>query len=77
MRNEAEGTPELLSFLAMKIVVQNSRSSVWHLLALFTIVFWGTSFVSTKVLLGYDFSAVQIFTFRFLNRQGADKKGSW
>ena len=66
MRNEAEGTPELLSFLAMKIVSQNSRSSVWHLLALFTIVFWGTSFVSTKVLLGYDFSAVQIFTFRFV-----------
>jgi hypothetical protein len=68
VRNEAEGTPELLSFLAMKIVSQNSRSSVWNLLALFTIVFWGTSFVSTKVLLGYDFSAVQIFTFRFLNR---------
>ena len=66
MRNEAEGTPELLSFSAMKIVSQNSRSSVWHLLALFTIVFWGTSFVSTKVLLGYDFSAVQIFTFRFV-----------
>lgn len=66
MRNEAEGTPELLSFLAMKIVSQNSRSSVWHLLALSTIVFWGTSFVSTKVLLGYDFSAVQIFTFRFV-----------
>jgi drug/metabolite transporter (DMT)-like permease len=66
VRNEAEGTPELLSFSAMKIVVQNSRSSVWHLLALFTIVFWGTSFVSTKVLLGYDFSAVQIFTFRFV-----------
>lgn len=66
MRNEAEGTPELLSFLAMKIVCQNSKSSVWHLLALFTIVFWGTSFVSTKVLLGYDFSAVQIFTFRFV-----------
>lgn len=50
----------------MKIVCQNSKSSVWHLLALFTIVFWGTSFVSTKVLLGYDFSAVQIFTFRFV-----------
>lgn len=50
----------------MKIVCQNSKSSVWHLLALFTIVFWGTSFVSTKVLLEYEFSAVQIFTFRFV-----------
>lgn len=49
-----------------KFFTQNSKSSVWHLLALFTIVFWGTSFVSTKVLLGYDFSAVQIFTFRFV-----------
>lgn len=66
MGQPSRGTPELLSFLAMKIVSQNSRSSVWHLLALFTIVFWGTSFVSTKVLLGYDFSAVQIFTFRFV-----------
>ena len=37
----------------------------WHLLAIGTIAFWGTSFVSTKVLLNHGFSAVQIFTLRF------------
>jgi drug/metabolite transporter (DMT)-like permease len=38
----------------------------WHLLAIVTVAFWGTSFVSTKVLLNHDFSAVQIFTLRFV-----------
>lgn len=37
----------------------------WHFLAVVTIAFWGTSFVSTKVLLNHGFSAVQIFTIRF------------
>ena len=37
----------------------------WHILAIATIAFWGTSFVSTKVLLHHGFSAVQIFTLRF------------
>ena len=37
----------------------------WHILAITTITFWGTSFVSTKVLLNHGFSAVQIFTLRF------------
>ena len=41
-------------------------SAFWHLLAIVTVAFWGTSFVSTKVLLNHDFSAVQIFTLRFL-----------
>lgn len=41
------------------------NTAFWHLLAIMTILFWGTSFVSTKVLLGHDFSAVQIFTIRF------------
>lgn len=69
MRNayEAEGTPELLSFSLMKIAVKNLRGTfVFHFLAFVTVLFWGTSFVSTKVLLGYDFSAVQIFTIRFV-----------
>ncbi|WP_297944533.1 DMT family transporter [uncultured Fibrobacter sp.] len=39
--------------------------ALWHLLAIITIAFWGTSFVSTKVLLNHGFSAVQIFTLRF------------
>lgn len=38
----------------------------WHLLAILTVVVWGTSFVSTKVLLNHDFSAVFIFFLRFV-----------
>ena len=41
------------------------NAALWHLLAITTIVFWGTSFVSTKVILNHGFSAVQIFTLRF------------
>ena len=36
-----------------------------HLSALFTIVIWGTTFISTKVLLT-DFQPVEILFFRFL-----------
>lgn len=39
---------------------------VWHLLAILTVTFWGTSFVSTKVLLSYGFSAIFIFFVRFV-----------
>jgi len=38
---------------------------IWHLFAIVTIIFWGTSFVSTKVLIEHDFSAIQIFFIRF------------
>lgn len=47
--------------------MKNSPGSmaIWHVCAILTIVFWGTSFVSTKVLINHGFSAVQIFTIRF------------
>ena len=41
-------------------------SGLWHLLAILTIVLWGTSFVSTKVLLIHGFSATLIFYLRFV-----------
>ena len=41
-----------------------SRRSVGHLAALFTIIIWGTTFISTKVLL-VDFKPVEILFFRF------------
>lgn len=51
----------------MKIAVKNLRGTfVFHFFAFVTVLFWGTSFVSTKVLLEYEFSAVQIFTIRFV-----------
>lgn len=54
-------------FEPVKIGVKTSSGSmaIWHILAICTIVFWGTSFVSTKVLINHGFSAVQIFTIRF------------
>ena len=42
-----------------------NNMALWHILAIATIAFWGTSFVSTKVLLNHGFTAVQIFTLRF------------
>ena len=42
-----------------------NNMALWHLLAIGTVAFWGTSFVSTKVLLNHGFTAVQIFTLRF------------
>lgn len=39
---------------------------IWHLLAILTVVVWGTSFVSTKLLLGFGFSAIFIFFLRFI-----------
>lgn len=37
-----------------------------HLLALLTIVLWGTTFVSTKILLQHDLSPLEILGARFL-----------
>ena len=42
-----------------------SRKSAGHLAALFTIIIWGTTFISTKVLLT-DFKPVEILFFRFV-----------
>ena len=41
------------------------NSTKGHLLALFTVGVWGTTFISTKVLLG-RFQAVEIMLFRFI-----------
>ncbi|MDK8194089.1 DMT family transporter [Paenibacillus sp. UMB7766-LJ446] len=42
-----------------------NKISTGHLLALLTILIWGTTFISTKVLL-IDFTPVEILFFRFL-----------
>lgn len=44
--------------------MENKRS-VGHLTALFTVVIWGTTFISTKVLL-VDFQPAEILLFRFV-----------
>lgn len=42
-----------------------NKSSAGHLAALFTVIIWGTTFISTKVLLA-DFQPVEILFFRFI-----------
>lgn len=42
-----------------------SKKSTGHLAAIFTILIWGTTFISTKVLL-VDFQPVEILFFRFV-----------
>lgn len=44
--------------------MENKRS-VGHLTALFTVIIWGTTFISTKVLL-VDFQPAEILLFRFV-----------
>ncbi len=46
--------------------MQERGTLFWHLMAILTVVIWGTSFVSTKILLSYGFSAVFIFFVRFI-----------
>ena len=43
--------------------MENKRSA-GHLAALFTVIIWGTTFISTKVLLE-DFQPAEILFFRF------------
>jgi drug/metabolite transporter (DMT)-like permease len=38
----------------------------WHILAVITVFIWGTTFVSTKYLLGQGFGAVEIMVIRFI-----------
>lgn len=38
----------------------------YHIIAIFTIIVWGTTFVSTKVLINYGLSPVEIFVYRYL-----------
>lgn len=39
---------------------------VYHLMAIVTVIIWGTTFVSTKVLLGYGLMPEEILLYRFL-----------
>lgn len=44
--------------------MQKRKSTIGHITALITILIWGTTFISTKVLLE-DFAPVEILFFRF------------
>lgn len=38
----------------------------YHLIAILTVSIWGVTFVSTKILIGYGLSPVEIFFYRFM-----------
>lgn len=42
-----------------------SQRHLYHLMAIFTIIVWGTTFVSTKVLINNGLSPIEIFLYRF------------
>lgn len=48
----------------------NSRSALWHVLAVATVAVWGGSFVSTRILLSSGFTPTQIFLLRFVLAYG-------
>lgn len=40
--------------------------SKYHMLALFTVIIWGTTFISTKILINNGLTPTEIFLYRFL-----------
>ncbi len=47
-------------------IALKSKTYWFHLLAILTVVVWGTTFVSTKVLINSGFSPTEILIYRFL-----------
>jgi drug/metabolite transporter (DMT)-like permease len=48
-----------------------TRKNHWfHLMALLTVVIWGTTYISTKVLIGHGLRPSEIFFYRFLLAYG-------
>jgi drug/metabolite transporter (DMT)-like permease len=45
--------------------IMDKKTTAGHIMALITIVIWGTTFISTKILLA-DFTPIEILFFRFL-----------
>ncbi|MBK5719710.1 DMT family transporter [Dysgonomonas sp. Marseille-P4677] len=44
----------------------SSKRHWYHIIAIFTVIVWGTTFVSTKILIEYGLSPVEIFLYRFV-----------
>ncbi|MDR2123088.1 MAG: DMT family transporter [Flavobacteriaceae bacterium] len=45
---------------------RNNKYLKYHIIALFTVIVWGTTFISTKVLINQSLSPTEIFFYRFL-----------
>ena len=48
------------------IRMNEDKNIVYHLMAIFTVTIWGTTFVSTKVLLANGLTPQEIFLYRFI-----------
>ncbi|PXV65490.1 drug/metabolite transporter (DMT)-like permease [Dysgonomonas alginatilytica] len=46
--------------------MQKSKAYWYHIITILTVAIWGTTFVSTKVLIGYGLSPIEILSYRFL-----------
>lgn len=47
--------------------MKNRHNTIWyHAMAIFTVIVWGTTFVSTKVLLEHKLTPAEILLYRFL-----------
>lgn len=46
--------------------MQKSKAYWYHIITILTVAIWGTTFVSTKVLIGYGLSPIEILFYRFL-----------
>lgn len=46
--------------------MQKSKAHWYHIITILTIIIWGTTFVSTKVLIGYGLSPIEILFYRFI-----------
>ncbi len=54
----------LLQFQFLSMTVLNNYR--YHIMAIITVIIWGTTFVSTKVLINHGLSPVEIFLYRFI-----------
>lgn len=50
----------------MKRIMFKNRTLLYHLITLFTVIVWGTTFVSTKVLLQHGLEPAEIMVYRFV-----------
>lgn len=46
-------------------IMVSEKNLVFHLMAIFTVIVWGTTFVSTKILIECGLTSVDIFFYRF------------
>jgi drug/metabolite transporter (DMT)-like permease len=58
---------KIINYKNMSLIInKQGNNSVYHIMALFTVIIWGTTFISTKVLIKQGLSPEDILFYRFL-----------